>query len=173
MPLNDDSIIQSLIDCPKIIIKSFNKELGESDRYKRQDIELVSEDRKERFHVFIRKSLELVDDFSIGLQHISIMDSERTVILRCNGRHCPPDSANAAKPHHSEFHIHTGKAGNIAVGLRAEAGAEITRSYASFDGALVFFARTCNIIGAERYFPGLPSPLPPGQASLFEERDEN
>lgn len=173
MPLTDDLIIQSLITCPKLVIKSLNKELGENERYQRQDLELESEDRKQRFHVFIRKSLELVDDFSIGLQHISIADSERTVIFRCNGRHCPPDIVNAANPHHSEYHIHTGKAKNISSGLRAEAGAEITRSYASFDGALVFFVRTCNIVGAERYFPSLPSPLPPGQASLFEERDEN
>jgi len=173
MPLTDDTIIQSLKTCPKRILRFQNKELCESDRYKRQDIELVSEDGKERFHVFIRKSLELADDFSIGLQHIAIEDSERTVIFRCNGRYCPPDSADAVTPHHSEFHIHSGKAENIAAGLKAEAGAVITHSYASFDGALAYFMRTCNINGADRYFHDLPSPLPPGQSSLFEDGDEN
>jgi hypothetical protein len=48
MPLNDDSQIQSLITCPKHIERFSNKELGEGDRYKRQDIELISDDGAER-----------------------------------------------------------------------------------------------------------------------------
>ena len=69
--------------------------------------------------------------------------------MRCNGPHGP----HVLFDHHDRFHIHKAKPDNLASGTKAERSAYITKEYASFQDALGYFLKKCNIKGVEKHFP--------------------
>jgi len=57
--------------------------------------------------------------------------------------------------HHDRYHVHQAQEETINSGLKAERTAFITEEYASYDDALGYFLRKCNITEAEKYFPNV------------------
>ena len=104
-----DDFIQELISCPKKPLKAERKKLLLENRHYKNNIALTSIDGKYQYKMFMRKSDEFIEDFSIGLiwtnanEHINI--SKSIILLRCQGPHDgkqPLDSDT----HHS-YHTHT------------------------------------------------------------------
>jgi len=164
----DDDDIAHLIGCPKDIVRCTQRAALPNELMMRGNMDLVSAENDERFQVFMRKSIELVDSFSLGLMYVDRTDGSRIILFRCNGPHGPPGIVRPDIPYHAAFHIHRATAANIAAGLKPESGATETRAYASYEEALDFFMEKCHIVGAERYFPKLAE-RDLGQPDLFED----
>ncbi len=146
-----DQEIEKLIDCPKRIIESPKKELQLVNGHWRNDMKLQSDDGEYDFSVFMRKNEDFEENFSIGLIYNPRDVRGDIPLLRCNGPHGP----HVLFDRHDRFHIHKAEQENLASGMRAERTAYITKEYASYQDALGFFLKKCNIINAEQYFVGI------------------
>ena len=91
------------------------------------------------------------ENFSIGLIYFPKDIRGEIHLLRCNGPHGP----HVLFDHHDRFHIHKANPDNLALGIKAERTANITKEYASFQDALGFFLKRCNIKDVEKHFPGV------------------
>ena len=146
-----DQEIEKLISCPKRIIEPPKKEMQLGNGHWRNDMKLQSEDGEYDFSVFIRKNEDFEENFSIGLIYNPRDIRGEIPLLRCNGPHGP----HVLFDHHDRFHIHKADQKNLDSGMRAERTAYITKEYASYQDALGYFIKKCNIVGAEKYFVGI------------------
>ena len=121
----------------------------------RNEAIVESEDGRHRFRVFIRQNVDFPENFSIGLEYQAKEEPGSFCMLRCNGPHGP----HKLWPHHAQFHIHKAMAGNLQEGYRAEAFAEITPAYASFEEALRHFGEICHIADWSIHYPPLEQML--------------
>ncbi len=149
--LLSDQEIDYLIVCAKSIIEPPKKEMQLASGHWRNDMKLQSDDGKYDFSVFMRKDEDFEENFSIGLIYKPRDIRGEIHLLRCNGPHGP----HVMFDHHNRFHIHKAKQANLASGMRPERTAYITKEYASFQDALGYFIKKCNIIEAEKYFTGI------------------
>ncbi len=149
--LLSDPEIEKLIVCPKRIIEPPKKEMQLVNGHWRKDMKLQSVDEECDFSVFMRKNEDFEENFSIGLIYKPRDIKGEIPLLRCNGPHGP----HVLFDHHDRFHIHKADQENLASGIRAERTAYITREYASFQDALGYFIKKCNIIEAGKYFFGV------------------
>jgi hypothetical protein len=143
-----DQEIENLIECPKRIIDTPKKEMTLTNGYWRNDMKLQSTDGEYDYSVFMRKNEDFEENFSIGLIYYPRNMRGDIHLLRCNGPHGP----HALFDHHEHFHIHKANQENINTGMKAEKTAYITKEYASYQDALGFFLKKCNIVNAEEYF---------------------
>lgn len=60
--------IDELISCPKRIDRKKRAKFKEDYRHYRMDIELSCSDPKYKMSMFLRKSLDFPEDFSVGLK---------------------------------------------------------------------------------------------------------
>jgi len=141
--------IDQLIHCHKEITVSPKKEMFLGNGHWRNDMKVQSLDGEHDFLVFIRKNEDFEENFSIGLAYYPRDIRGEIHLLRCNGPHGPHESFE----HHDRFHIHRANPDNLASGAKAERTAYITKEYASFQDALGYFLKKCNIGDAEKYFP--------------------
>lgn len=146
-----DNEIEELIHCPKNIVDPPRKEMQLVTGHWRNDMRLESIDREHDFSVFIRKDEDFEENFSIGLVYCPRGVRGDIHLFRCNGPHGP----HILFDHHDRYHIHMADPKNLSSGLKAERTAHITREYASFQDALGYFLKTCNIVGANEYFKGI------------------
>jgi len=111
-------------------------------------------DAGRRFSIFMRINEAFEENFSIGLMYEPIGDSSLT-LLRCNGPH--GEFVNSlTNPHpHLGYHVHRALEENLEDGRRAEAGAELTTEFASYQQALRYFLRRANIEWNDTHFPDL------------------
>lgn len=153
-----DFEIQALIKAPKKIahkdpVKGFRKE----DRHHRCSLELesVSEEKK-KFKVFIRQSVEFIEDFSIGLQYeINISLLKIVTLIRYNGPR--GESIRHSDGHYNKPHIHRLTETEIASGsmMPQEKHRKITDKYRTFEEALSIFFRDIGAINFVEHFPEL------------------
>lgn len=141
-----DSFIDQLITCRKIISTPPKKEMIHDRQHLKNDMKVCSKDDQYNFSV------------SIGLKYHPADVPETIVLLRCNGPHGP----HKLFDHHSEYHIHISNAENMKLGIKPERHAIITNEYSTYDEALKFFIKKCNIEGANEYFTTVK------QLSLFD-----
>jgi hypothetical protein len=81
------SRIAELIMCDKQITDAPTRDFREEYRHRRKDFRLqAANDPKLSFSVFMRQSLEFVEDFSLGLVYQS-EDGKRITLVRYNGQH--------------------------------------------------------------------------------------
>lgn len=149
--LFSDQEIEKLIACAKRIIEPPKKEMQLVSGHWRNDMKLQSDDGEYDFSVFMRKNEDFEENFSIGLIYKPRDIRGEIPLLRCNGPHGP----HVMFDHHDRFHIHKADQENLASGIRAERTAYITKRYASFQDALGYFIKKCNIIDPEKYFVGV------------------
>jgi hypothetical protein len=147
MPGLDKATIEQLIVCEKMIVEPPKKDNTLQNRHLRKDMKLVSTDEVHKFSVFLRQSEEFQQDFTIGLLYINV-EGKTFPIFRCNGPHGETVLGKASgNPHHFSFHTHTLKADSYA-GMEPEH----TDKYATFQDAIAYFIKRCNILGADQYF---------------------
>jgi hypothetical protein len=140
--------IEELIQMPKEITKGPRKEMDLTMGHFRNDMKLKSPDGQYDFSVYMRKNEMFQENFSIGLIFHPGDGSKDIHLLRCNGPHGPHEFF----AHHDESHIHKANEENIREGLKEDKNVEITKEYATYDDALHFFLKKCNIVNADEYF---------------------
>lgn len=143
--------IDSLIKCPKIITKPPKKNMILHEGHYRNHMELESKDGQHKFFVFMRKNEMFEENFSIGLEYLS-PDGTRLCLVRFNGPHGEHINDFDFDNPHLNYHIHIAKEENIIKGLKPEKYAEVTRKFATFDEALLYFLDFCNITDKDKYF---------------------
>jgi hypothetical protein len=146
-----DQEIGNLIQCPKKIVDSPKKEMQLANGHWRNDMRLQSIDGAYDYSVFMRKNEDFEENFSIGLVYYPRNSRGDIHLLRFNGPHGP----HALFDHHDRFHIHQANQADMDSGMKAERTAYITKEYASYQDALGFLLKKCNIINAEEYFKGV------------------
>jgi len=149
--LFSDQEIEKLIACAKRIVEPPKKEMQLVGGHWRNDMKLQSDDGEYDFSVFMRKDEDFEENFSIGLIYNPRDIRGEISLFRCNGPHGP----HVYFDHHDLFHIHKATQENLASGIRAERTAYITKEYASYQDALGYFIKKCNILDSEKYFVGV------------------
>lgn len=142
--------IEMLIGCEKIIKEAPKKAMKEEHRHHRNDMKLVSEDGLHHFDVFLRKSREFTEDFSVGLIYNS-PDGKKITLVRFNGQHHQSDDPLNLF-HHFNFHIHKATILNIESGRYDKHPACTTDRYASFEEAVIAFCEIVNIKDFRTHF---------------------
>lgn len=170
MSLSDDQI-RSLIECNKRISRGFRPPIPVIGRYRRADLDLAAVDSPETFFAFFRQSTEFPENFSVGLDWTSPSDSGRICLIRCNGPHGELRELPTTPPHHFKPHIHLASQDALESGLRPESAVSFATEFSTFEEAVVYFVRTCSIIGAEQYFGFLSAEIE-RQLRLFEGDDD-
>lgn len=154
--------LDELIACPKTIVDPPRREMREERGSRRNEMRLVSADGKDEFVAYMRINVKFEENFSIGLDYCPKDVTGRFCLLRCNGPHGEWTN-DLIEPHpHFGYHVHRANADNMERGMKSEAGAEVTKEYASYPEALKFFLKICNVADAQRHFPGVD------QMNLFE-----
>jgi len=145
--------IDVLIGCPKVIVEPPRKEMQLTQGHYRNDIKLKSQDGKHDFSVFMRRNQDFQENFSVGL----VYAKGWVELYRCNG----PHGGHLGLEHHDTFHVHSAKAESIAAGLKPDRTAFVSEEYATYDEALVYFLKKCNILDYQNWFPkAVQKPLP-------------
>ena len=156
-----DFEIQALIETEKRIVhkdpvKGFRKE----DRHHRCSLQLesVSEEKK-KFKVFIRQSVEFIEDFSIGLRYETNLPLLKIITLICyNGPH--GESSRHLDGHYAQPHIHRLTETEIASGSMEpqEKHRKITDKYRTFEEAISIFFRDIGAVNFVEHFSELQQP---------------
>jgi len=105
------------------------------------------------FRVFLRRSEDLPENFSIGLAFLPKDGSGEVVLLRCNGPHGSYNDAFDPEHQHWDFHVHQATVDMMEAGLRPEKSASASGEFGSFEEALQYFLRVTNIREGLTYFP--------------------
>ena len=156
-----DDDIWNLIRLPKrIVSKSPARAYREEYGQRRCDLNLqATDDSGLVFSVFVRRSVRLPGNFSIGLRYPVNEGKLTTITLtRYNGPHGETD--RSADGHYALPHIHYITQEEIEAGHSQpqESHRELTNSYATFEEAMrVFFQDTATENYAQ-FFPELQEP---------------
>lgn len=143
-----DKEIQDLIEMPKKIVARPRKELKLQSGHYRNDMKLQSADGQYDFSAFMRMNAKFNENFSVGLVLQPRNEPGEIHLFRCNGRNGP----HFLFEHHEVFHFHIAREENIREGLKENRDAYITKEYSTYEDALVFFLKKCNIVNASDYF---------------------
>lgn len=150
--------IEHLIRQPKRIT-SKDPAIGyrESHRQRRCDLRLESgAGETGHFLVFVRQSLEFIENFSIGLRYLTGDPSIRTVTLtRYNGPH--GESSFSHDGHFAQPHIHriTELEMNSGSSHPQERHRQITDHYLTFEECQLAFFSDAGVANYRDYFPDL------------------
>jgi hypothetical protein len=152
MALYTQHDIDELIGCPKKIDSAPRKELKLVGADWRNDMILAASDgTKGDFSVFMRKSEDFPENFSIGLVYHAIDGRGEITLLRCNGQHGVYNGGGGDSSHpHWDYHIHRASESALDAGERAEKYATKTIEYATFDEALQYFVVAVNLNEKDR-----------------------
>lgn len=138
--------IDELISCPKRIDRKKRAKFKEDYRHYRMDIELSCSDPKYKMSMFLRKSLDFPEDFSVGLKLEGPNEiKEQTIVLvRYQGPHGGQSAEKAFSDLHNSYHIHKYTQDDIDC-RRKKASYEKDGDFSSFEEAIVKFLAYCNI----------------------------
>lgn len=105
--------------------------------------------------MFLRRSDDFPENFSIGLVYDPKDGSGEITLLRCNGQHGVFNGAFNPNHSHWGYHIHRATETAIAAGFKPEKYAESTAAYASFEEAVQHFVKLIdlNSADAKKHFP--------------------
>lgn len=147
--------IDSLIGCAKVVSDPPKRDMKLDRGHFRNDMRLKSVDGKLEFRVFMRRSEDLPENFSIGLAFLPKDGSAEAVLLRSNGPHGGYNDSFDPEHPHWDFHVHRARADMVDAGQKPEKPAAANREFASYEEALEYFLRTTNVIDARTYFPDI------------------
>lgn len=120
----------------------------------RNDAKLLADNISGEFRMFMRRSEDFPENFSVGLIYHSADDRGDITLLRCNGKHGEYNGNFDPDHPHYDYHIHKAEEEAITLGYRAEKYAKKTTHFASYEEALQFFIKTINLNAedAKKYF---------------------
>jgi hypothetical protein len=144
--------IMRLISCKKKTVQPPKKGLTLERGSFRNDMQLESEDGKEKFSVFLRKNQEFAENFSIGLRYHP-RDGQSFNLFRCNGPHGLHVDLEIEPDSHYAYHVHEAQADRVNEGNLSERHVTVTDKYASYEEALNYFIKAVGITDAAKHFP--------------------
>lgn len=156
-----DELINKLITEEKIITEPPKREFKEENQHLRNDFQLTSSDGSRKYSVFIRKHIQFLENFSIGLVFHSDEGTSYN-LFRCNGNHGEVVADILNPIPHFGYHTHIITADLLENNINDPKHSELTKEYASYEQAINYFCRYVNIRNADRYFPNINQP------NLFE-----
>ena len=147
--------IDALISCVKKISDPPKRELKLVGAHWRNDMKLVAAKVDGEFSVFIRRSEDFPENFSIGLIYDPKDGRGEIILIRCNGQHGVFGGTFDPNHPHWAYHIHRATEATVAAGLRPEHHADTTEAYASFEEAMQHFVKLINLNSpeADKHFP--------------------
>jgi len=156
-----DEYLNFLISEEKIISVAPKKEFKMENQNFRNSFELISSDGKRKYSVFLRKHNEFQENFSIGLRFFPF-DSPSFQLVRFNGNHGEQLKDILNPNPHRDYHIHQMTNEDLDNGLDEPKNAFVTKEYASYEQAIIYFCKYCNIKDYLKYFTDVK------QGLLFE-----
>jgi hypothetical protein len=147
----NSEFIEMIINEKKIISVPPKKEMKTSGSHFRNYFELISEDGKRQYQVFIRQHKEFLENFTIGLI-LQLKDRESFQVIRFNGNHGEAVSSDMPLHPHRDYHIHVISAEDIELNKNEPTLSKTTDKYASFEQALCYFGKYINITDFSSYF---------------------
>jgi hypothetical protein len=144
-----DDEIEYLITCPKKITEPPKKGLVSLNGCLRKNMTLISVEEEHEFFVFIRINEDFSENFSVGLIYKSPFDGSEIQLFRCNGPHGPHE----VFPHHQKPHIHIAKAEFLNQERKEPWNISLSNDYYSYEEAIVYFIKKCNIMNVDKYLP--------------------
>ena len=149
----DQALLDQLFSCEKVFSAKPQVKDKSHYRHKESSFELVSSDRRFIFNCYIRESIELLEDFSIGI--IFRRDPAEPIILaRYNGNH--GEHMNLlTKERFSGFHVHKLTMSALDAKIQPENYAELTNKYSTLREALAVFFEELKVTNYLDYFPEL------------------
>ncbi len=148
--------IDELIASPKHVGEPPKREMKQIHAHLRNDMTLLSSGGIVGvFRVFMRRSVDFPENFSIGLIYLPNDTRGELTLLRCNGQHGDFNGSFDPEHPHYDYHVHRADERAIDAGLKPEKYAAITGEYASFEEALQYFLKLVGMSDSdvERYFP--------------------
>ena len=147
-------MIEDLVRCPKDILRRKKPQYKVENRHKRIDIELSSNDGNE-YTMFIRVSLEFLEDFSVGLRLEGPNQFSDTpiVLVRFQGPHGAQSETRSLSDLHNSYHVHLYSDEDATLRRRrASVKFGIPGGFNSIDSAIVDFLAFCRINDANGIF---------------------
>ena len=162
-----DTFLQEITSCQKRVIKADRKKMILENRHYKNNLYLTSEDEKYNFKIFLRKSDEFIEDFSIGLMWTNPQDyidvTKSIIMLRCQGPH--DGKQELGFDIHHDFHTHEITALDVEEKRYTKPSKRnSTDLFHSFDQALFYFIEKCGIINIDDF---IELSIDPNQTTLL------
>jgi len=138
--------IEEYITCKKIIERKRRPSFKLENRHYRMDVALKCPDSSARMSMFLRKSVDFIEDFSVGLKLEGPNEFlEYTIVLvRYQGPHGGQSTTGMMEDLHNSYHIHEYTQKDFDC-RRKRASYKGTSEFSSFEEAVVLFMKRCNI----------------------------
>lgn len=164
----NDALLREVLFCDKVAVRADRKRLAFSNRHRRNNVYLVSKDRKFEYKLFMRQSEDFLEDFSVGLiwtnpaNFLEITKSS-IILLRCQGPHDGKEPLGFDI--HHDYHIHTITAEDLKEKrYQKPSGRMSTSAFSSFEQAIFYLITKYKVDGIEKVV-NLPEEV--DQTSLF------
>lgn len=171
-----ETFLNEVISCPKHVIKADRKRMVLENRHYKNKLDIISEDGKYTFKMFMRQSNEFLEDFSVGLiwtnpqKYINI--SKNIILLRCQGPH--DGRQELGSDIHHDFHIHKISSLDIEEKRYSKpSNRTSTDKFHSFNQALCYFIEKCGILDIEDFIELPFDSIDPNQLTFDESGDPN
>ncbi len=146
--LLSESRINELIAMPKTVVNKGARESKDGKVY-RLEYRAVAQGFNEEFVVFVRRHVEMEENFTAGLRWIP-KSGEPVILMRCNGgSHPHTNQLERTSFSIGHCHVHVATERYLTAGKNAEHYAETTEDYHTHKGALHKLCQLCNIYGLD------------------------
>ena len=161
--------IQEIIESKKYIENKRRPDFKTDYRHKRMNIKLSCEIPEIKVEMYLRRSLDLPENFSVGLILLTpnpIMNRE-LVIYRCQGPHGGQSATGSVDDLHNSYHVHCYSNSDLAARKRKASYVDDQNvGFDSFEGAILKFLDACNIADNNGIFAMERKQL--GQFTIFD-----
>jgi hypothetical protein len=148
--------LEEQITCPKEVSEPPRREMKLDGAHWRNDAKLVASNAvKGEFAIFMRKSEDFPENFSIGLIYSPHDGRGEIILFRCNGKHGDFNRSFDPTHPHFDYHVHRASEDAIEAGQAPEKSAVKTAGFAPYEEALQFFVKEIglNAKDAKKHFP--------------------
>ncbi len=143
--------LDALVALAKRVSDPPRREMKLEFGHSRNDFRLQSCDGNHQFQAFFRRNETLKENFSLGLDYLPV-DGVRFPLLRVNGSHGENNRSFDPDHPHTHFHIHYMVAADLEAGILRARKATISRDYASFEQAVLYFLQLVNVTEGVEHF---------------------
>ncbi len=138
--------IDELISCTKIIERKRKPSFKEDFRHYKMNIQLSCPDTNAKMTMFLRRSKDFSEDFSVGLKldgPNEIMEYD-IILIRYQGPHGGQSGTQTIADLHNSYHIHEYTEDDF-IHRRKRASYKCDGKHTSFEEAIILFMERCNI----------------------------
>lgn len=139
--------VSEIINCKKEITRKRRPQFREEHRHYRMDIELRCEDENLKTAMFLRRGIDSIENFTVGLKLLMPNDiGYEIALLRFQGPHGGQSATLSGDDLHNKYHVHFYSEQDL---IRRKKLASVSNKhvaeYNSFEEAIICFLSTCNI----------------------------